>query len=263
MPGPRLVVVAGAAAVPALSSPVVEPLAYQRSCIEAYEVSQIARGFSQATMENGPGVLERFLAAAGCPAWEITREDVDRVVSGFAAQRLASSTRRGYVQSFKMFHAFLRARKSVEIEALFGVRLIDPLDEFNASRHVGDDGALGSAPATPQRLEVFFDFLKDRVGSARKYGVAGRDYALFRTLYLAGVRAEESSMLDVADLHFGRGPFGKIHVRFGKGAKTSGPRPRWVPMLDELDLILQWFLRDIRQGRGQRPPEEHFTGGGG
>ncbi len=253
MSGPRLVVVPGATDVPApLVCLDMEPLAYQRSCIEAYEVSQVARGFSPTTMENGPGVLERFLAAAGRPAWEITREDVDRVVSGFAAQRLASSTRRGYVQSFKMFHAFLRARKSVEIEALFGVRLVDPLDEFNASRHVGDDGALAVAPATPQRLEVFFDFLKDRVGSARKYGVAGRDYALFRTLYLAGVRAEESSMLDVADLHFGRGPFGKIHVRFGKGAKTSGPRPRWVPMLDELDLILQWFLRDIRPRMG--PP---------
>jgi hypothetical protein len=39
-------------------------------------------------------------------------------------------------------------------------------------------------------------------------------------------------MMGRADVHFGRGPFGKLHVRFGKGAKTSGPRPRWVPMLD-------------------------------
>jgi integrase len=30
---------------------------------------------------------------------------------------------------------------------------------------------------------------------------------------------------------------GKLHVRFGKGARTSGPRPRWVPMLDGLDLV--------------------------
>ena len=45
---------------------------------------------------------------------------------------------------------------------------------------------------------------------------------------------------------FDRGPFGKIHVRFGKAAKGSGPRPRWVPMLDQLDLILRWYLQDMR-----------------
>ena len=95
-------------------------------------------------------------------------------------------------------------------------------------------------------MEEFFDFLKDRVATARKYAAAGRDYALFRTLYLAGLRAEEAASLDRSDVHFGRGPFGKLHVRFGKGAKTSGPRPRWVPMLDGLDLILRWYLDEIR-----------------
>jgi site-specific recombinase XerD len=69
---------------------------------------------------------------------------------------------------------------------------------------------------------------------------------LYRTLYHAGLRAEEAASLELPDLHFGRGPFGKIHVRFGKGAKTSGPRPRWVPMLDGLDLILRWFTDDVR-----------------
>ncbi|MCA1695014.1 MAG: tyrosine-type recombinase/integrase, partial [Actinobacteria bacterium] len=28
-------------------------------------------------------------------------------------------------------------------------------------------------------------------------------------------------------------------------AKTSGPRPRWVPLLDGLDLILRWYLEKI------------------
>jgi integrase/recombinase XerD len=47
-------------------------------------------------------------------------------------------------------------------------------------------------------------------------------------------------------VHFGRGPFGKLQVRFGKGARTSGPQPRWVPMLDGLDLVLRWFIDDVR-----------------
>ncbi len=95
-------------------------------------------------------------------------------------------------------------------------------------------------------MGAFFEFLKGRIATARKYAPAARDYALFRTLYHAGLRSEEVVMLDCSDVHFGRGTFGKLHVRFGKGAKGSGPRPRWVPMLDVLDLVLRWYLDDVR-----------------
>jgi len=168
------------------------------------------------------------------------------LVGGLAAGRLASSTRRGYVQAFKGFHHFLQAHKAAEIEAVFGVRLVCPVDEFNAYRHVDDDSPALLAPPTPERVSEFFDFLKVRIATARKYGPAARDYALFRTLYHAGLRADEAAQLERQDVHFGRGPFGKLHVRFGKAAHTSGPRPRWVPMLDGLDLVLRWFLQDVR-----------------
>jgi integrase/recombinase XerD len=252
----------GAGGAAAWAGLVADPVSFQEECLRAFEVSQVARGFSQMTIGNTAGTLERFLAACGRPAWEITREDVDRVVAGLAAQGLAASTRRGYVQAFKGFHAFLVARKAAEIEAVFGVRLADPVDEFNAARHVGADSPSASPPPGPERMEGFFDFLKERIASARKYGAAGRDYALFRTLYLAGLRAEEAAMLDRPDVHFGRGPFGKVHVRFGKGAKTSGPRPRWVPMLDGLDLILRWYLDEIRPRMGDGPALFCDEGGG-
>ncbi len=150
------------------------------------------------------------------------------------------------MQVFKGFHRFLQARKAAEIEAAFGMRLVCPVDEFNASRHVGDDSPAELPPPTPERVAEFFEFLKARIATARKYASAARDYALFRTLYHAGLRSEEASLLDRPDVHFDRGPFGKLHVRFGKGARTSGPRPRWVPMLDGLDLVLHWFLDDVR-----------------
>ena len=110
---------------------------------------------------------------------------------------------------FKGFHRFLQVRKAAEIEAAFGVRLDCPLDEFNAARHVSDDSPNSDAPAA-------------------------RDYALFRTLYHAGLRSEEVVMLDRSDVHFGRGTFGKLHVRFGKGAKgvraatAVGPDAGWA-----------------------------------
>ena len=224
-----------------------DPLVFQRECVDAFVASWRARGFSPVTIDNDIGVLERMLAALGRPAWEVTAEDVDRVVGELAVAGRAASTRREYVQVFKGFHRFLQVRKAVEIEAAFGVRLVCPVDEFNASRHVGDDSPALLPPPTPERVAEFFEFLKARIATARKYAPAARDYALFRTLYHAGLRAEEACAAGASpDVHFGRGPFGKLHVRFGKGSHTSGPRPRWVPMLDGLDLVLRWFLTDVR-----------------
>jgi integrase/recombinase XerD len=231
---------------PGLPGVLPGPDAYQAACVEAYQASQVARGFSPLTIGNGAGTLERFLEACGRPAWEVTREDIDRVAGELAAAGMAASTRRGYLSVFKGFFAFLLARKSAEIEAYFGVRLADPVDEFNAARHIGADSPQSRPPPTPDRLAGFFGFLRERVGTARVFAPAARDYALYRTLYHAGLRSEEAVTLDAADLHFDRGPFGKIHVRFGKAAGGSGPRPRWVPMLDGLDLILRWYLDDVR-----------------
>jgi len=231
----------------------VDPLAYQATCVEAYLASWTRRGFSPVTIENDGGVLERMLGLLGRPAWEVTVEDVDRVVGSLAAEGLASSTRRGYVQTFKGFHRFLQARKAADIDSLFGVRLVCPLDEFNAARHVGDDSIGVAPPPTPERVGAFFDFLRARIGTARKYAPAARDYAMFRMLYHAGLRADEAAHLDRSDVHFTRGPFGKLHVRFGKAAHTSGPRPRWVPMLDGLDLVLRWYLQDVRDKFPESP----------
>lgn len=224
----------------------LDPGRFQVECMEAYLASWTARGFSPVTIENDGPLLERVLRLLGRPAWEVTVEDVDRMVGCLAEQGLATATRRGYVQAFKGFHRFLEVRKAVEIEAAFGVRLSCPVDEFNASRHVGDETPALLPPPSVQRLGEFFDFLKARIATARKYGPAARDYALFRTLYHGGLRADEAASLELCDVHFGRGPFGKLHVRFGKAAHGSGPRPRWVPMLDGLDLLLRWFVEQVR-----------------
>jgi site-specific recombinase XerD len=232
---------------------VVDPERFQAACVEAFVASWTARGFATTTIDNDVGVLERMLDALGRPAWDVTAADIDRVVGELATSGRAVSTRRNYLQVFKGFHRFLEVRKAVEIEAAFGVRLVCPVDEFNAARHVGEDSPASDPPPLPERVTVFFDFLKARIATARKYAPAARDYAMFRTLYHAGLRTEEAVMLDRPDAHFGRGPFGKLHVRFGKGAKTSGPRPRWVPMLDGVDLVLRWFLDDVR---GRFPDSE-------
>jgi integrase/recombinase XerD len=53
---------------------------------------------------------------------------VDAVVGQVVATGLAASTRRGCVQAFKNFYRSLVARKAAEIEATFGVRLVNPVE---------------------------------------------------------------------------------------------------------------------------------------
>ena len=252
-------VITGAAV--AAASP-LDADAFQAVCVEGFVASWTARGFSPITIENHTGVLERFLGLLEIPAWEARPEDVDRVVAVLVARGAAASTRRGYVQAFKDFHRFLVARKAAEIEATFGVTLDDPVDEFNAARHVGNDSPSTRPPPTPERMDEFFGFLRDRIATARKYSPAGRDYALYRTLYHCGLRSDEAASLERSDLYFDRGPFGKIHVRFGKAARGSGPRPRWVPMLDHVDLVLRWYLDDVRPAMGDSAALFCDEGGG-
>lgn len=200
-----------------------DPREFQAECVEAFVASWRARGFSLVTVENDIGLLERTLTALGRPAWDVTPEDIDRVVGDLALAGRAASTRREYVQIFKGFHRFLQVRKAVGIEAGFGLRLVCPVDEFNAARLVGDDSPAQLPPPTPERVAEFFDFLKARIATARKYGPAARDYAMFRTSITPGLRSEEASLLDRPDAHFSRSPFGKLHVRFGKAPALPAP----------------------------------------
>ena len=243
----QLRAVAGAGAeVDAVGTGVVSPVDYQAACVDGFVASQVARGFSPVTIDNGTGVLERFLALAGKPAWELTPADVDAAMATLIARGVGPVTRRDYAGAFRQFFAFLQARHAAQIEARFGVRLTDPLDAFHVGRHVASDSPSTRPPPTPARMEEFFAFMRQRMAEARKWTPAARDYALLRTLYHAGLRSAEAAGAEVRDLHFDRGPFGKIHVRLGKAARGSGPRPRWVPMLDDLGLILRWYLEEVR-----------------
>ena len=222
MAGDGLRLVPGGVPGVASGGPATDPVTFQDGCLLAFEASQVARGFSRNSMDNGAAVLERFLAACGRPAGRDPRRcgPGGRGAERARAGRLDPAGLRAGVQGLPRVPC--RAQAS-EIEAAFGVRLVNPVDEFNAARHVGADSPSVNPPPDPERMEEFFDFLKERIAGARKYTAAGRDYALFRTLYLAGLRAEESASLDRADVHFGRGPSASC---MSGSARVPGHRAR-------------------------------------
>jgi len=60
--------------------------------MEAFVASWAAQGFAASTIDYDIGVLERMLEALGRPAWEVTAEDVDRVVGDLGRTGRATST---------------------------------------------------------------------------------------------------------------------------------------------------------------------------
>ena len=54
----------------------------------------------------------------------------------------------------------------------------------------------------------------------------------------SGLRVNEASHLDLADVKWELGRFGKLHVRKGKGARGSGPRERMVPLINGAGVTL-------------------------
>src|SRR5258708_6892824 len=101
----------------------VDPERFQADCAEAFAASWVARGFSQVTVDSATSRLERVLATFGKPAWEVRREDVDKVVGAWAAAGIAAPTRRTHPPPFHGFPAFFAARKAAGNVTAVGRRL--------------------------------------------------------------------------------------------------------------------------------------------
>lgn len=60
-----------------------------------------------------------------------------------------------------------------------------------------------------------------------------------------GLRVNETCKLDLPDIKWDLGRFGKLHVRLGKGARGSGPRERMVSLINNAGGTLRWFVEDV------------------
>jgi len=52
-------------------------------------------------------------------------------------------------------------------------------------------------------------------------------------------------VLDLDDVRWELGRFGKLNVRHGKGSRRRGPKPRLVPLINGADRNLRWFIEDV------------------
>jgi integrase/recombinase XerD len=102
-----------------------------------------------------------------------------------------------------------------------------PLDEMNPPR-ASVDPQLRILP-TEAEVEQLFAGWREELATCRKFAPAARNYAAARLEADVGVRVNEVRMLDLDDVRWELGRFGKLNVRHGKGSRRKGRSSGWCP----------------------------------
>jgi integrase/recombinase XerD len=137
----------------------------------------------------------------------------------------------------------MELRHKVEIHQLTGRVIKCPIDEMNRPR--GSKDAALRIPPSDAEVATLFAGWREELASCRKFAPTARNYATARLMSEVGLRVNEARSLDLADIKWDLGRFGKLHVRHGKGARGSGPRERMVPLINDAGRTLRWFIEDV------------------
>ncbi|MGV9248069.1 tyrosine-type recombinase/integrase [Streptomyces sp. NPDC003710] len=213
--------------------------------MDRFLLAGMGAGVSDRSLAEDRSVLFDFLRFAGRRAWAVEAGDVDGWLVCLRRERhLARSTVYDRANTIARFYDFLTARYQSEIYARTGCGVVQPVDELNRPRHAG----YGRVRVPPTAAEVagLFGGWRQVLPGARKYLPAARNYVVASLWRRTGLRLNESVMLDVGDWRPDLGAFGKPHVRYGKGSQARGPRARLVPGIDGVDVLLRWWLTEVR-----------------
>jgi integrase len=102
-----------------------------------------------------------------------------------------------------------------------------PIDEMNKSR--GRKQVALRIPPTEAEVATLFAGWRGELVTCRKFAPTARNYVAAKLMSEVGLRVNEACHLDLADINWELGRFGKLHVRVGKGAVEQHPHePRQV-----------------------------------
>ena len=237
---------------------------FEQEIVDEYALAMAAAGLSDGHVRTTRSTIIEFARSMSGPLWEATFVHADRFLAEQRRLGLAVSTRAGKAGALALFYDFVIARYQGQIHRAAGVVVEQPIDEFN--RQSGASMGRVRVPPSDAEIEELFGQWRGAVVGARKYLPAARDYfaaSLWRRL---GLRITESVMLDIRDWRPDLGGFGKVHVRFGKGSRGRGFKPRLIPAINGTDQLFDWWLGEVRHRFGddwQNPdapllPSERF-----
>jgi site-specific recombinase XerD len=222
--------------------------AFEQEIVDQYALAMAAAGLTDDYVAGTRRVIFEFAGSLSGPLWTASCDDADRFLAEQRRVGRAVSTRATKAVMLAQFYAFVIARYQGDINALTGHVVEQPIDEFNKPPDVLP-GRVRVPPSDTEVDELFAGWRLELL-EVRKYLPVARDYfaaSLWRRL---GLRISETVMLDIRDWRPDLGGFGKVHVRFGKGARGRGPKARLIPAINGADRLIDWWLAEVRHQFG-------------
>lgn len=222
---------------------------FEQELVDQFLLASVGAGIGDSTVNQDRSTIIEFRQFLARPMWTTQPRDADIFL---AHQRKTLGLARLTVQhkawSIGQFFDFLIHRHQGDIHALTGHVVIQPIDEHN--RPAKADQSMVRIPPSEEEIEALFGGWRASLTQARKYRTAARDYLAASLWRRAGLRIQETYMLDIRDWRRDLGEYGKLHVRFGKGSRGRGPKPRLVPAINKVAELLDWWMTDVRHQFG-------------
>ncbi|CAM5391632.1 hypothetical protein SHIRM173S_02650 [Streptomyces hirsutus] len=100
-------------------------------------------------------------------------------------------------------------------------------------------------PPSEPEVGALFTGWGGELATCRKFAPTARNYTAAKLMSQVGLRVSEACKLDLADIEWDLGRFGKLHVHHGEGTRGLGPREQMVPLINGADRTLRWFIEDL------------------
>jgi integrase len=215
---------------------------FETDVLAGFVLARAAAGPVDSTIRNDVNHLEQVRAWLERPLWDMQPSDADAYF-GKALRQAKPSTRTSRAGALSVYFEFLELRHKAEIYNLTGRVVECPLDEINRPRASVEPQL--RIPPTEAEIDALFAGWRGQLAVCRKFAPTARNYVAARLAADVGVRINEMRMLDLDDVRWELGQFGKLNVRHGKGSRRRGPKPRLVPLIDGADSNLRWYIEDV------------------
>ncbi|MYY02550.1 MULTISPECIES: site-specific integrase [unclassified Streptomyces] len=215
---------------------------FETDVLSGFVLARASAGLADGTIRGDVGHLDQIRTWFGRPLWDMEPADAD-VYFGKVLRHSPSGTRLGRSQALSTYFMFLELRHKVEIHRMTGRVVECPIDEMNRPRGA-KDAQLRIPPSEPE-IGTLFTGWGGELATCRKFAPTARNYTASKLMSQVGLRVSEACGLDLDDIKWDLGRFGKLHVRHGKGTRGSGPRERMVPLINGADRTLRWFIEDV------------------
>ena len=223
---------------------------FETDVLAGFVLARASAGLTDSTIRNDTNHLELIRDWFGRPLWEMLPADADTYF-GKVLRDAKPSTRTGRGAALTVYFEFLELRHKIELHKLTGRVVECPLDEINRPRASVDPRL--RIPPTAEEMEQLFAGWREELATCRKFAPAARNYAVARLAGDVGLRINEARMLDLDDVRWELGRFGKLNVRHGKGSRRKGPKPRLVPLINGADAAVALVHRGRARSVRRRP----------